>query len=164
MICEYLVSLSTIISIELYLSPVAGFVVLGNLVIKSIVTSSPWRFRWVLILDFAIARMCTMFVGGQLRHFLMYVSTACLMLGNWQCAVKAKGAWLLPGALAVVLYGIFLIHSSILSVGVWSFPFSIGNSCLLADSDPSFLSFSMLWLNESFLCMCRVLTIVLDSC
>jgi len=71
-------------------------------------------------------------------------------VGNWQCAVKAKGVWLLLGALAVVRYGISLIHSSILSVGVWSFHFSIGNSCLLADSDPSFLSFSMLWLNESF--------------
>ncbi len=40
MICEYLVSLSTITSIESYLSPVAGSVDLGNLVIKFIVTSS----------------------------------------------------------------------------------------------------------------------------
>jgi len=40
MICEYLVSLLIIISIESYLSPVAGFVDLGNLIIKFIVTSS----------------------------------------------------------------------------------------------------------------------------
>jgi len=40
MICEYLVSLSTITSIESYLSSVARFVDLGNLVIKSSVTSS----------------------------------------------------------------------------------------------------------------------------
>ena len=39
-ICEYLMSLSIIISIESYLSPVAGFVDLGNLIIKFIVTSS----------------------------------------------------------------------------------------------------------------------------
>jgi len=39
MICAYLVSLLIIISIELYLSPVAGFVDLGNLIIKFIVTS-----------------------------------------------------------------------------------------------------------------------------
>ncbi len=38
-ICEYLVSLSIIISIESYLSPVAEFVDLGNLIIKFIVTS-----------------------------------------------------------------------------------------------------------------------------
>jgi len=40
MICEYLINLSTIISIESYLSLVARFVDLGNLVIKFIVTSS----------------------------------------------------------------------------------------------------------------------------
>jgi len=39
MICEYLISLSTITSIESYLSPVAKFVDLGNLMIKFIVTS-----------------------------------------------------------------------------------------------------------------------------
>jgi hypothetical protein len=39
-ICEYLISLSIIISIELYLSLVARFVDLGNLIIKFIVTSS----------------------------------------------------------------------------------------------------------------------------
>jgi len=39
MICEYLVSLSTITSIESYLSPIAKFVDLGNLMIKFIVTS-----------------------------------------------------------------------------------------------------------------------------
>jgi hypothetical protein len=40
MICEYLISLSIIISIKSYLSPVAEFVDLGNLIIKFIVTSS----------------------------------------------------------------------------------------------------------------------------
>jgi len=40
MICEYLISLLIIISIESYLSLVAKFVDLGNLVIKFIVTSS----------------------------------------------------------------------------------------------------------------------------
>ncbi len=40
MICEYLVSLLIITSIESYLSPVAKFVDLGNLIIKFIVTSS----------------------------------------------------------------------------------------------------------------------------
>jgi len=40
MICEYLVSLSIITSIESYLSPIARFVDLGNLIIKFIVTSS----------------------------------------------------------------------------------------------------------------------------
>ena len=40
MICEYLVSLLTITSIKSYLSPVAGFVDLGNLIIKFIVTLS----------------------------------------------------------------------------------------------------------------------------
>jgi len=40
MICEYLVSLLIITSIESYLSPIAEFVNLGNLVIKFIVTSS----------------------------------------------------------------------------------------------------------------------------
>jgi len=39
-ICEYLVNLSTITSIESYLSPIARFVDLSNLVIKFIVTSS----------------------------------------------------------------------------------------------------------------------------
>jgi len=39
MICEYLISLLIIISIKSYLSPVAEFVDLGNLVIKFIVTS-----------------------------------------------------------------------------------------------------------------------------
>ncbi len=39
MICEYLISLSIIISIKLYLSSVARFVDLGNLIIKFIVTS-----------------------------------------------------------------------------------------------------------------------------
>jgi hypothetical protein len=39
MICEYLVSLLIITSIESYLSPVAKFVDLGNLIIKFIVTS-----------------------------------------------------------------------------------------------------------------------------
>jgi len=39
MICEYLISLSIIISIELYLSLVAEFVDLSNLIIKFIVTS-----------------------------------------------------------------------------------------------------------------------------
>ncbi len=38
-ICEYLVSLSIIINIELYLSLVARFVDLDNLIIKFIVTS-----------------------------------------------------------------------------------------------------------------------------
>ena len=38
-ICEYLISLSIIISIESYLSPIAKFVDLGNLIIKFIVTS-----------------------------------------------------------------------------------------------------------------------------
>jgi len=38
-ICEYLISLSTIISIESYLSSVAEFVNLDNLIIKFIVTS-----------------------------------------------------------------------------------------------------------------------------
>ncbi len=37
-ICEYLISLLTITSIELYLSSIARFVVLGNLIIKFIVT------------------------------------------------------------------------------------------------------------------------------
>jgi len=37
-ICKYLISLSTIISIELYLSLVVGFVDLSNLIIKFIVT------------------------------------------------------------------------------------------------------------------------------
>ncbi len=40
MICEYLISLSTIISIESYLSPVARFVDFGNLIIKFIVILS----------------------------------------------------------------------------------------------------------------------------
>ncbi len=40
MICEYLISLSIIISIESYLSPVAEFVDLDNLIIKFIVTLS----------------------------------------------------------------------------------------------------------------------------
>ncbi len=40
MICEYLVSLSIITSIESYLSLVARFVDLGNLIIKFIVTLS----------------------------------------------------------------------------------------------------------------------------
>ncbi len=39
-ICKYLINLSTIISIELYLSLVARFVDLSNLIIKFIVTSS----------------------------------------------------------------------------------------------------------------------------
>ncbi len=39
-ICEYLISLSIITSIESYLSPIAKFVDLGNLIIKFIVTSS----------------------------------------------------------------------------------------------------------------------------
>jgi len=39
-ICEYLISLSIIISIESYLSLVAEFVDLDNLIIKFIVTSS----------------------------------------------------------------------------------------------------------------------------
>ncbi len=39
MICEYLISLLIIISIESYLSLVAEFVDLGNLIIKFIVTS-----------------------------------------------------------------------------------------------------------------------------
>jgi formate/nitrite transporter FocA (FNT family) len=38
-ICEYLISLLIIISIELYLSSIAKFVDLGNLIIKFIVTS-----------------------------------------------------------------------------------------------------------------------------
>ncbi len=38
-ICEYLISLSTIISIKLYLFLVAKFVNLNNLIIKFIVTS-----------------------------------------------------------------------------------------------------------------------------
>jgi len=38
-ICEYLISLSIITSIELYLSLVIEFVDLGNLIIKFIVTS-----------------------------------------------------------------------------------------------------------------------------
>ncbi len=38
MICEYLISLSIITSIELYLSLVARFVNLSNLIIKFIVT------------------------------------------------------------------------------------------------------------------------------
>ena len=40
MICEYLVSLSIITSIESYLSSIARFVNLSNLIIKFIVTSS----------------------------------------------------------------------------------------------------------------------------
>ncbi len=40
MICEYLISLLIIISIESYLSSVARFVDLGNLMMKFIVTSS----------------------------------------------------------------------------------------------------------------------------
>jgi len=39
MICKYLISLSIITSIESYLSSVAKFVDLGNLIIKFIVTS-----------------------------------------------------------------------------------------------------------------------------
>jgi hypothetical protein len=39
MICEYLISLSIIISIKLYFSLIAKFVDLGNLIIKFIVTS-----------------------------------------------------------------------------------------------------------------------------
>ncbi len=39
-ICEYLISLSIIINIELYLSLVARFVDLDNLIIKFIVTLS----------------------------------------------------------------------------------------------------------------------------
>ncbi len=38
-ICEYLISLSIIISIELYFSSIAKFVNLSNLIIKFIVTS-----------------------------------------------------------------------------------------------------------------------------
>ncbi len=40
MICEYLISLSIITSIELYLSSIAKFVDLSNLIIKFIVTLS----------------------------------------------------------------------------------------------------------------------------
>jgi len=40
MICEYLISLLTIISIESYLSSVAEFVDLDNLIMKFIVTLS----------------------------------------------------------------------------------------------------------------------------
>ncbi len=40
MICEYLISLSIIINIELYLSLIARFVDLSNLIIKFIVTLS----------------------------------------------------------------------------------------------------------------------------
>jgi len=39
MICEYLISLSIIINIESYLSSVAEFVDLGNLMMKFIITS-----------------------------------------------------------------------------------------------------------------------------
>ncbi len=39
-ICKYLISLLTIISIELYLSLIARFIDLGNLIIKFIVTLS----------------------------------------------------------------------------------------------------------------------------
>jgi len=39
-ICEYLISLSIITSIELYLSSIAKFVDLNNLIIKFIVTLS----------------------------------------------------------------------------------------------------------------------------
>jgi len=38
-ICKYLISLSIIISIKLYLSPIARFVNFDNLIIKFIVTS-----------------------------------------------------------------------------------------------------------------------------
>ncbi len=40
MICKYLISLLIITSIESYLSPIARFVDLSNLIIKFIVTSS----------------------------------------------------------------------------------------------------------------------------
>jgi len=39
-ICKYLISLLTIINIELYLSLIAKFVDLNNLIIKSIITLS----------------------------------------------------------------------------------------------------------------------------
>jgi len=39
-ICKYLISLSIVISIELYLSSIAKFVDLSNLIIKFIVTLS----------------------------------------------------------------------------------------------------------------------------
>ena len=56
------------------------------------------------------------------------------------------------------------IHSSILSINIWSFPFSIRNSsisfrsicsvtfssCLFANNDSFLLTLSMLWLNDSF--------------
>ena len=62
-IYKYLISLLIITSIESYLSSIARFVDLGNLIIKFIVTLSHNNLdRRLLILDFAIARMCIMFV------------------------------------------------------------------------------------------------------
>ena len=158
--CEYLMSLSTIISIESYSMTVAEFFDFDSLMMKFIVISFHDDFGdfWYWISPYLACVICLFF--WQLRHFLMYVSTCCLMLRNWQdcrksCNVLNTFEWLCSDS-----SWCSLMISSILSSDMWSRSFSIEycfcsslnirkialSSCLLADSDSFLLIFRILWL------------------
>ena len=160
MICEYLMNLFIIINIESYSMIVAEFFDFDNLIIKFIEISFHDDFDdfWYWISSYLTWVLCLFF--WQLKHFLMYVSTCCLMLRNWQvcrksCNVLNTSEWLCSDS-----SWWFLMISSILSFDMWSRFFSIEycflsffnirkiafSSCLLIDSDLFLLIFKILWL------------------
>ena len=85
---EYLMNLFIIIDIKLYCIFMIEFFDLNNLMIKFIVISFHDDFDDFLcwISSYLTCVLCLFL--WQLKHFLMYVSTCCLMLRNWHVCRK----------------------------------------------------------------------------
>ena len=148
-------------SITLYSSLIVASFDFDSLMIKFIVTlfhdDSDGVWYWILLYFACIS--CLFY--WQLRHLLMYVSTCCLMLKNWQlhcksCSVLLTSKWFLVNLLWCFLMHLLILFSNICSFSCiieYSFLLSLMilnvafNSCLFAESDSSSLILRMLCLN-----------------
>ena len=148
-------------SIVLYSSLIVASFDFDSLMIKFIVTSfhddSDDIWYWILLYFACIS--CLFY--WQLRYLLIYVSTCCLMLKNWQLCCKSCSILLISKWFLINSSWCFLIHSSILFSDICSFSCTteysflsslmilnvMFNSCLFAESDSSLLTLRMLYLN-----------------
>ena len=151
----------TMMSIVLYSSLVVASFDFDSLVIKFIMTSfhDDSDDVWYWISPYLACISCLF--CWQLRHLLMYVSTCCLMLRNWQLCHKSCSILLTSEWPLVDSSWCFLMHSLILSSNICSFSCTTEysflsslmilnvafNSCLFIKSDPSLLTLRILCLN-----------------
>ena len=161
---QYLIKRSIITSIASYVSSFVEFFDFESLMMKFMNTSSQGDLDEFIYWIYSYLAWMTCLFFWQLRHFFIYVSTLCLIFGNWQfcrknCIVLTTSKWFCNDSLWCSL-----MYLSILSFDICNFSWTIENcswssriilsvvltSCRFANKVSSSLTLSMLWLNTSF--------------